>query len=153
MEYGRTVAPKDAERHNGLAWSFEFKGVNITNENDQCYIIPTLEGNYIFTPNDVLIVGVKGELYPCKKDIFEITYDIEKEDSFIERLKKEYYDLQDKTVKLAEFLFQNGIAEKIGDYQYELLNIQHVTMIAYQKILNLRIKELLNETENSKFNS
>lgn len=38
-------------------------------------MIPTLEGQYEFTPNDMLITGVKGEIYPCKKDIFEATYE------------------------------------------------------------------------------
>jgi hypothetical protein len=27
------------------------------------------------TRNEVLITGVKGEIYPCRKDIFDATYD------------------------------------------------------------------------------
>ena len=56
-------------------WSFEFKGHPITHENDECYLISTLEGSHNFTPNDILIIGVQGELYPCKLDIFEATYE------------------------------------------------------------------------------
>jgi len=56
-------------------WSFEYGGHPITHENDECYIIPTLEGLHNFTPNDMLITGIKGEIYPCKKDIFEATYE------------------------------------------------------------------------------
>jgi hypothetical protein len=37
--------------------------------------IPTLEGEMIARPNDWIIRGVKGELYPCKPDIFEATYE------------------------------------------------------------------------------
>jgi len=37
--------------------------------------IPTLEGVMIATQNDWIIKGVKGELYPCKPDIFEATYE------------------------------------------------------------------------------
>lgn len=37
--------------------------------------IPTLEGNHIVCPNDWIITGVKGEKYPCKPDIFELTYE------------------------------------------------------------------------------
>jgi hypothetical protein len=37
--------------------------------------IPTLEGLMIGTENDWIIRGVKGELYPCKPDIFEATYE------------------------------------------------------------------------------
>ena len=38
--------------------------------------ITTLEGNHEVTVNDWIICGVKGELYPCKPDIFDMTYDI-----------------------------------------------------------------------------
>ncbi|MDD4482678.1 MAG: hypothetical protein PHP18_05620 [Bacilli bacterium] len=37
--------------------------------------IKTLEGNHIITDGDWIITGVKGERYPCKPDIFEITYE------------------------------------------------------------------------------
>ena len=37
--------------------------------------IPTLEGTHEAKPNDFIIKGVKGELYPCKPDIFELTYE------------------------------------------------------------------------------
>jgi hypothetical protein len=60
---------------NGKPWSFDFKGHQITHENDECYLIPTLEGFHNFTPKDILIIGIKGEIYPCKLDIFEKTYD------------------------------------------------------------------------------
>jgi hypothetical protein len=38
-------------------------------------IIPTLEGDHKANPGDWIIKGVKGELYPCKPDIFEATYE------------------------------------------------------------------------------
>ena len=37
--------------------------------------IVTLEGNMRMTPLDYLIIGVRGEIYPCKIDIFNETYD------------------------------------------------------------------------------
>lgn len=37
--------------------------------------IPTLEGVMMAEQNDWVIRGVKGELYPCKPDIFEATYE------------------------------------------------------------------------------
>ena len=37
--------------------------------------IKTLEGEHIASIGDYIIKGVKGELYPCKPDIFELTYD------------------------------------------------------------------------------
>ncbi len=37
--------------------------------------IETLEGGHIVTSGDWIITGVKGEHYPCKPDIFEMTYE------------------------------------------------------------------------------
>ena len=39
------------------------------------FIIPTLEGGMIAFVGDWIIKGVKGEFYPCKPDIFEMTYE------------------------------------------------------------------------------
>ncbi len=39
-----------------------------------CVVIKTLEGTMTAIPGDWIIRGVKGELYPCKPDIFEMTY-------------------------------------------------------------------------------
>lgn len=41
-------------------------------------VIPTLEGDMIANKMDFIIKGVKGEFYPCKPDIFLMTYEIEK---------------------------------------------------------------------------
>ena len=60
---------------NDMPWSFDYNGHPITHENDECYLIPTLEGTMKMTPSDMLITGVKGEIYPCKKDIFNQTYE------------------------------------------------------------------------------
>jgi hypothetical protein len=72
VEYGILHA---ANLVNGVPWSFDYKGHPITHENDDCYLIPTLEGTMKFTRGDMLITGVNGEIYPCKPDIFEKTYD------------------------------------------------------------------------------
>ena len=37
--------------------------------------IRTLEGVHHVSVGDYVIQGVKGELYPCKPDIFEMTYE------------------------------------------------------------------------------
>ena len=37
--------------------------------------IDTLEGGHVACPEDWIITGVKGEMYPCKPDIFAATYD------------------------------------------------------------------------------
>ena len=38
--------------------------------------IKTLEGRMVANIGDWIIKGVKGEVYPCKPDIFEATYEI-----------------------------------------------------------------------------
>ena len=60
---------------NGMPWSFEYRGQPITHENDDCYLVLTLEGSMRFQRGDMLITGVQGEIYPCKREIFEATYE------------------------------------------------------------------------------
>ena len=38
--------------------------------------IVTLEGNHLARVGDWIIRGIAGELYPCKPDIFEATYEL-----------------------------------------------------------------------------
>lgn len=38
-------------------------------------LIETLEGTHCANPGDWIIRGVKGEFYPCKPDIFAVTYE------------------------------------------------------------------------------
>lgn len=38
-------------------------------------LVKTLEGEHLGRSSDLLIRGVKGELYPCKPDIFAQTYE------------------------------------------------------------------------------
>jgi hypothetical protein len=51
------------------AWASETVGP------DTHGMIETLEGDHCVSPGDWIIKGVKGELYPCKPDIFEATYE------------------------------------------------------------------------------
>ena len=37
--------------------------------------IETLEGVVVASPGDYIVTGVAGEVYPCKPDIFEQTYE------------------------------------------------------------------------------
>lgn len=51
------------------AWKIE-KGQPCT-----IVVIHTLEGDMTARDGDYIIKGIKGEFYPCKKDIFEETYE------------------------------------------------------------------------------
>ncbi len=48
--------------------------VNTCDSGEQL-VIETLEGGMIATVDSMIIKGVKGEFYPCKPDIFKLTYD------------------------------------------------------------------------------
>ncbi len=50
--------------------------VSKDSEGKQCIKIPTLEGEMIASVGDYIIRGVQGEYYPCKPDIFELTYEM-----------------------------------------------------------------------------
>lgn len=39
-------------------------------------LINTLEGVMKAMPGDYIIKGIQGEVYPCKPDIFEATYEV-----------------------------------------------------------------------------
>ena len=81
----------EAIRYNGnngnelFNWSngkvVESPVLESTNENvtGKYVQIHTLEGDMIGILNDYIIKGIKGEFYPCKPDIFKLTYEEVKE--------------------------------------------------------------------------
>jgi len=65
-----------------MEWSTEERPIESscmeTTDGEITLWITTLEGLHQATKKDVIIKGVDNEVYPCKKDIFEKTYDYEK---------------------------------------------------------------------------
>jgi len=61
--------------------------------------------------------------------------------TFQERLNKERDELEEKFVKLGEFL-QNDKYDKLPDTQRYLLTIQHNVMAMYLNVLDLRIADI-----------
>jgi hypothetical protein len=51
------------------------EGTSVAWDSNGCIVIKTLEGNMFAYENDWIIKGIAGELYPCKPDIFEQTYE------------------------------------------------------------------------------
>ena len=50
--------------------------INTDKDKDEVkHFINTLEGKMEMSWGDYIIKGVKGEFYPCKPDIFELTYE------------------------------------------------------------------------------
>lgn len=58
MKYRKRPVVIDAEQHHGAS-----------------FVLPTLEGDMWVSDGDWIITGVKGERYPCKPDIFALTYE------------------------------------------------------------------------------
>ena len=87
MKYRKKPIIVDAEPYKkGLEDGFECHNgwgccpSNCEKHNCECYTpyINTLEGKMYINSDDMIITGVKGERYPCKKDIFELTYEEER---------------------------------------------------------------------------
>lgn len=57
-------------------WAVEaYKAGTIFFQNGDAFI-KTLEGDMKVDYLDYIIQGIKGELYPCKPDIFDLTYEL-----------------------------------------------------------------------------
>lgn len=94
-KYVKKPVKIDAEQWDGTVEGFNALGENLDLKRDainsfryddkhNIYINPekrvfieTLEGVMEASPGDFIIKGVKGELYPCKPDIFKETYEYE----------------------------------------------------------------------------
>jgi len=42
---------------------------------EQSVVINTLEGKMLASPGDWIVIGIQGEKYPVKPEIFEMTYE------------------------------------------------------------------------------
>lgn len=62
-------------------WANEPKDKAVVTHDRTCIYIATLEGTMQADCGDWIIRGVKGELYPCKPDIFEATYSLASRDA------------------------------------------------------------------------
>lgn len=60
---------------NTVQQCVDFVGSNCFMNEDNLFVIKTLEGDMVALDGDYIIKGIKGEVYPCKPDIFEQTYE------------------------------------------------------------------------------
>ena len=74
IEFGKVQPGAVVSMSGQNLLEFKFNDRKVTNNNNETFTIETLEGNHIMTKDDMLIIGVKGEMYPCKIDIFNMTY-------------------------------------------------------------------------------
>lgn len=75
MKYRKKPVEIDAIQWTGDNKLEIFDFCNMSYINDQELRIQTLEGSMIASVGDYIIKGVKGEFYPCREDIFLLTYE------------------------------------------------------------------------------
>ena len=65
----RAISPSEDPFFTGMG------GATLT-DREKYGVIGTLESpNHLVIPGDWIITGVKGEMYPCKDEIFRLTYE------------------------------------------------------------------------------
>lgn len=87
-KYRKLPVTIEAEKVNDLLYGFAhnfsklpkwvidaYNNARIDAITDNYFNVNTLEGTMIATRGDYLVKGIDGELYPCKIDIFEKTYE------------------------------------------------------------------------------
>lgn len=126
-------------------------------EDGELYI-KTLEGVHHASVGDYIIKGIKGELYPCKPDIFEQTYTEAQNGNvgitlydtinlmcsadYKERFKAEYLQLLIRVEGLNNMLkkYKAGKLNFKPTCSYELLSKQLKYMVDYLNLLEDRAK-------------
>ena len=101
---------------------------NISNDGIMGYSINTLEGNMLISDGDYVIKGVKGEFYPCKEEIFKMTYD------------ENIEGISDSEKRL-EFVIKGGTIETKATnfkHHYEVIGLLRYVLVASE---NNAIKE------------
>lgn len=63
----------DTDTHRHVSYGYPQE--NVASMLDGKHWVQTLEGPLVVSDGDWIITGVKGEHYPCKPDIFEMTYE------------------------------------------------------------------------------
>ncbi|MCC0641750.1 MULTISPECIES: hypothetical protein [unclassified Clostridioides] len=146
---------KEIERGNAWVEHSIAKG-------DAKLFIRTLEG-VIYKANigDYIIQGVKGEIYPCKADIFEMTYEkveytatIENLTNYVENLEQKHKYIDKEKIKKNNLEFSAKLELDTTDFEENIKSATKEIDIFNEAVRNLeenlnRIfgKEKINETK------
>ena len=60
---------------DGMPWSFEYNGQQVTHEHDDCYLLPGVEATLKMTPAHMLITDESGTVYPRDLNWFQAVYE------------------------------------------------------------------------------
>lgn len=74
----RTVRVEAVRWNGNLEEVAQFAGKELESITGEKLSIKTTEGTMTASLGDWIIKGVKGEFYPCKPDIFDLTYELVK---------------------------------------------------------------------------
>lgn len=99
------------------AWA----GKPVNDTDGYTLLIPTLEGTMTASLNDWIIKGVKGEIYPCKPDIFAATYESAKQKGEAEGwrdIKDDPPPMDGTPLLLTAFGGQIGVCVWIDGWRY-----------------------------------
>ena len=84
-----------SERPTWLNYAIN-NNVIFLDDSDEHLKINTLEGAMVVNVGDYIIRGVKGEIYPCKPDIFEMSYTLDLTDIFKREILAEWVEGNDE---------------------------------------------------------
>jgi len=95
---------------------------NISADDVMGWSIKTLEGNMLISHGDYVIRGIKGEFYPCKEDIFNMTYDEAGTDESTE--KKLELTINGDKIRLRAYNLK---------HHYEIIGLLRYTLVASEQ--------------------
>jgi len=126
-----------------------FNEKRITNEivthDDGTVEIKTLEGMMKANKGDYIIQGVNGEIYPCKPDIFEKTYDeVVSEMTPLIDIKISLHNIISQIKSVDDNVLPHSEKREITDKLYEVENILAFNLACNEEKLE---KELLDKEE------
>ena len=77
MKYRKKPVVIEAVKFTGKNYEEvqKFASGSLSLNNGNVLSIKTLEGEMLVSKGDYVIKGINGEIYPCKPDIFEKTYE------------------------------------------------------------------------------
>ena len=75
MKFRKRPCVVEANQFDGSAACAERLGIGVCKATEVTFVIDTLEGRMLVREGDWVIRGIKNELYACRNDIFQQTYE------------------------------------------------------------------------------
>ena len=124
-------------------------------QTDEEVEIETLEGTMTANKGDYIIKGIQGELYPCKPDIFNQTYDIKLDGDidltgevrqYHHKKKLENHKWDDRVTNIALDVIDKKIIELAGKWYDDRIDLEEQEKVNLQLCVLEEIKEEIIKT-------